>query len=264
VTDEGIAAAHQGRAPAAVALIGVYRRQNAVYVLPVVETAEAAGWQSAWWALDAEAERLAGVTVGSGPGEKLPLLNAIIARAGIPRGWLVVADDDVVFTRGDVVGLVALCAEGGFDLAQPARSDDNSRYEYNVAHRITTARHMSRARATTFVEIGPLFVVGPRWWHRIVPFPESRGMGWGLELDWHELYQEGCRLGIIDAIRIAHEGEPGRDYDFERQAERMHAELADRGYEGWADVQRTLAVWRPWQRVPPWSRAQSRALARAR
>ena len=47
-------------------------------------------------------------------------------------------------------------------------------------------------------------------------------MGWGLELDWHELYGRGCRLGIVDEVRVAHRGEPGGDYDFDSHVQRMH------------------------------------------
>jgi hypothetical protein len=237
-----------------VALIGVYRRRNAEHVRRLVGVAANAGWSSAWWALDEQDHALAPQTVGVGSGPKLSLLNETLARSGLPRGWLIVSDDDVVFTRGDLVALVSVCEQGEFDLAQPARSDDNSTHEFNVAHRITRARRLSRARATTFVEIGPLFVVGPRWRDRILPFPESRGMGWGLELDWHRLYQAGCRLGIVDSVRVAHLGAPGADYEFDGEAERVHRELEERGFAGWEDVQRTLATWRPWRRKPPWSR----------
>ena len=190
--------------------------------------------------------------MGSGPGTKLSLLNEILARRPIDKGWLVVSDDDVVFTRGDLRALVGICKQAGFDVAQPARSDDNSRYEFNVAHSITKARRFSRARTTTFVEVGPLFVIGPLWRDRILPFPSERGMGWGLELAWFDLQRDGCRLGIVDSVRVEHRGVPGGDYDFEAEADRMHRELAGRGFAGWKDVQKVLAVWRPWQRLPPW------------
>jgi hypothetical protein len=239
--------------PRDAAVVGVYRRRNAAYVRGIEQVAREAGWKTAWWALDAESDDLADSTVGVGQGAKLQLLNEIVLRAGIGNEWLVVSDDDVEFTRGQVVDLVVLCARAELDLAQPARSDDNSRYEFNVAHRITLARRLSRARTTTFVEVGPLFVVGPRWRERIVPFPEERGMGWGLELDWHQLHRRGCRLGIVDEVRVAHRGVPGGDYDFDLHVRRIHRELEDRGFAGWEDVQRTLDVWRPWRQAPPWS-----------
>ena len=117
---------------------------------------------------------------------RLSLLNEL-ARHVPDEGYVVVSDDDVVFTRGTLDALVVLCERARLDLAQPSRSDDNSRFEFNVAHAITRARRLSRVRLTTCVETGPLVVLGPRWRDRILPFPEERGMGWGVELDWHEL-----------------------------------------------------------------------------
>ncbi len=230
------------------ALIGVYRARNAHLVRAICEPALAQGWTVAWWALDDIPDELAPHTVGSGPGQRLPLLNRILGSLGAPASWLVVSDDDVAFERGDVVALQRVCRRGGLDLAQPARTDTR------VDHPITSARPRSRARRTSFVEIGPLFAVGPAWRDRIVPFPEERGMGWGLELDWFELERDGCALGIVDAVRVRHEGTPGGDYDFAGEVRRVHAELAARGLE-WSDVQLVRGTWRPWRRTPPWTRA---------
>ena len=77
-------------------------------------------------------------------------------------------------------------------------------------------------------------------------------MGWGLELEWHELHRQGCALGIVDGVRVRHEGDRGEDYDYRSDAHRVHAELAARGFNGWPDVQLTLGTWRPWQRSPRW------------
>lgn len=213
----------------------------------LVEPALAEGWSVSWWALDHVVEDLAEWTVGSGGGARLALLNEAVRRTRAPDGRLVVSDDDLVFVRGDVVELVALCARAGFDLAQPARADSG------VDHEITAARRLSLARRTSFVEIGPLFVVGRRWRDRIVPFPEERGMGWGLELEWFDLHEQGCILGIVDAVRVRHEGARGEDYDVGLEIGRMHDELAARGLE-WRDLQKTLGTWRPWQRSPRWVR----------
>jgi hypothetical protein len=233
------------------ALVGIYRTRNAEAVQRLVQPALDGEWTVAWWALDDVADELAGVTVGTGPGEKLPLLNATLDRAGATDDWVVFSDDDAVFEQGDVTELVALCEQAGLDLAQPARTDGA------VDHRITSARRLSTARRTSFVEIGPVFAVGPRWRADILPFPEERGMGWGLELDWFALHERGCVLGIVDAVRVRHEGVRGEHYDYRDEAHRIHAELAARGFEGWADVQQTLATWRPWQRSPSWTRARA-------
>jgi hypothetical protein len=77
-------------------------------------------------------------------------------------------------------------------------------------------------------------------------------MGWGVELDWHELWKAGCLLGIVDDVRVVHVGEPGGEYDAGLEATRIHEELARRRYEGWQDIQRTVGVWRPWTKTPPW------------
>ncbi len=231
------------------ALVGIYRARNGHPVRRIVDAVRDEGWTVSWWALDEVVEDLADITAGCGPGERLPLLNELVRRSG-DFEWLVVADDDVTFERGDVIRLVALCARAGLDLAQPARTDSF------VDHRITSARRLSVARRTSFVEIGPLIAIGPRWRDRILPFPEERGMGWGLELEWHELHREGCALGVVDAVRVRHEGARGEDYDYRAEAHRVHAELEERGFDGWKDVQTTVGTWRPWQRSPEWVRAK--------
>jgi hypothetical protein len=228
------------------ALIGVYRARHADSVRRLVAPALEREWKVVWWALDEPADGLGPITVGSGPGPRLALLNEVLQRADVQEEWVAVSDDDLTFVRGDVAGLVTLAERAGLDLAQPARSDPG------VDHRITTFRRLSRARRTSFVEIGPLFVVGPRWRDRILPFPESRGMGWGLELDWLELFRDGCELGIVDAVRVRHDGARGEEYDDAGEIERVHEELAALGYRSWADVQVTLGTWRPWQRAPGW------------
>jgi hypothetical protein len=235
------------------ALVGIYRARNADTVQQLSQPAVAAGWTVAWWALDDAGHGIADMTVGSGPGQRLPLLNETLSRADAEDGWVVVSDDDVVFQRGDVTELVSLCHQAGLDLAQPARTDAA------VDHRITVARRLSTARRTSFVEIGPVFAVGPGWRDAILPFPEERGMGWGLELDWFALHERGCALGIVDAVRVRHEGSRGEHYDYRSEAHRVHDELAARGFDGWSDVQKTFATWRPWQRAPSWVRARPAA-----
>jgi hypothetical protein len=229
-------------------VVGVYRAKNALHVMRLVEPALAAGWRTAWWALDSVAPELRELTVGEGGGEKLPLVNEVLRRVGGPADWTVVSDDDLCFRRGDVVRLVELVERAALDLAQPARARGS-----DERHPITLAIPFVRARLTTFVESGPLFAVGPRCRDRILPLPQERGMGWGVELDWFDLMSEGCRLGVVDGVVMQHLRATGVDYDTAAAGERLRAELAERGSEGWEPFQRTLAAWRPWQRHPPWS-----------
>ena len=241
-----------------VAIVGVYRRQNAAHVLRLLEPALAAGWKTAWWALDGTDARLDEVTVGEGPGLKLPLLNRVLARLGAPTRWTVLSDDDLHFVRGDVVRLVRLGERAQLDVVQPARAGGTHR-----SHAITTAIHLSRARVTSFVESGPLVAIGPRFRERILPLPEQRGMGWGVELDWFDLVAEGCRLGIVDSLTIEHLGDAGQHYDTTEMRKALQEELAARGHPGLEGVRSTLSVWRPWQRTPPWLRGSSRRRAMA-
>jgi hypothetical protein len=226
------------------AIVGVYREANAAVVERLLEPALAAGWRTAWWALDRAADALADVTVGAGPGEKLPLLNRVLESHGPVAGPLLLSDDDIAFERGDLVELVALAERAQLGLAQPAHAEGSE-----VSHAITRAHARSRARLTTFVESGPLVVVAAEYVTRVTPLPSARGMGWGLELDWIDL---GCPLGIVDAVRIRHVGKVAGTYDDSDLRARMREELASRGLEDWGPLQRTLATWRPWQRRPPW------------
>jgi hypothetical protein len=233
-----------------VTIVGVYRRRNAEHVVRLLQPALEQGWVTGWWALDETDPALASVTVGEGPGLKLPLLNETLARTGGRTEWTVVADDDVRFRKGNVARFVRAAERGGFDLAQPARARGT-----HLSHGITAAPRFSRARQTTFVESGPLWAVGPRFRDQVLPLPEGRGMGWGVEIDWHDLRAEGCRLGIIDAVQIEHLGETAEDYDDTEIRRRLLEELETHGHPSWAGLRETVAVWRPWRFRPPWESA---------
>jgi hypothetical protein len=227
-------------------LVGVYRARNAARVRVLVDAVRSAGWGSAWWALDDVAPSLADGTVGRGAGTKFALLNGILE--GTPSDtWLVVTDDDLEFVHGSPVELVAACEAAGFGLAQPAHVASSK-----ASHEVTLARALAIARLTNFVEIGPAFAVAPEWRCAIVPFTELDGMGWGLELEWAELVERGCRLGIVDSVALRHTGAVGAEYDVERESELLADRLRARGIDHWPSSQRTLATWRPWQRTPPW------------
>jgi hypothetical protein len=245
--DPGLSA-QQSVAPAGAAIVGIYRQQNADHVARLLEPAREAGWAAAWWALDSRSPLLDDVTVGEGAGLKLPLLNETLRRLGSAAPWTIVSDDDLAFRKGDVVRLVKACENGGLDLAQPARAPGTER-----SHGITAAIHWSRMRLTTFVESGPIVAIGPRCRDRILPLPDERGMGWGVEIDWFDLARNGCRLGIVDGVLIEHLGRRAEHYDDTEIRRRLLAELESRGHPLWDGMRNTIAVWRPWQRTPPWS-----------
>jgi hypothetical protein len=230
-------------------IVGIYRRRNTQHVRRLLEPALEHEWRVGWWALDGVDPELDEITVGEGPGLKLPLLNETLGRLGPLSAWTLLSDDDLRFSEGDVVRFVELCMRGNLDLAQPARATGTQ-----ASHEITAAVRLSRARLTTFVESGPLVAVGPRCRDLVLPLPESRGMGWGVEIDWHDLGRDGCRLGIVDSTPIEHLGEWAGDYDLTEMRRELLLELAQHGHPMWHGMRETLAVWRPWRRRPNWSK----------
>jgi hypothetical protein len=230
------------------AVYSVYRRRNAAVLERLLAPALARNWTVGLWALDKPHSRLADFTAGSGPGMKFDLVNRLLEDTRPnPTQPVVVADDDAEFVRGDVASFLENMAAARLDLAQPAHV-----LRSNISHRITWRRPLSRARLTTFVEIGPLFAVTPEWRDRIMPFPQEIGMGWGLELDWMDLRADGCRLGIVDRTPIRHLSPFAAAYAPEDEIAKLTRLLDERGAPGWRGLRRTLGTWRPWQRRPPW------------
>ncbi len=231
-------------------IVGVYRARNAETVENLLRPALDAGWRAAWWALDEVAPNLAPITVGAGPGEKLPLLNAALTTLEPTGGPLLLSDDDYSFTTGSLVRFLELAAQARLDISQPAHAPGS-----HVSHGITRAVRRSSARLTTFVESGPLVAIAAAWQHGVLPLPDERGMGWGIELDWMDLQERGCRLGIVDRTTITHLGKVGEDYDDAPLRARLREEFAARGVEDWRPLQQERGIWRPWRRRPPWGSA---------
>ena len=229
-------------------VLSIYRQRNVQHILDLLGPSEPSV-RCAFWALDSPAPQLSAVTVGEGPGLKFDLLNQLVGAAELqPSEAVIVTDDDVTFTRGSLREFVELASEAEFDLAQPAH-DRRSHW----SHSITRRRRLSVARLTTFVEIGPVFFCGLGRRAEFVPFPENAGMGWGLDLKWHDLQTRGASLGIVDRAAVTHHVPPGVGYDIEHERNLNRERLAARGVERMADVQSVLATWRPWQRRAPWT-----------
>lgn len=226
-----------------------YRAAYAQTVARLVAEAEALGMDVALWAVDEVAPELARHTVGCGPGGRVDLLSAIwLADPDRPAGPVVMVDDDVHITRGDLRVLLAIVDECGFDLAAPSH---DGRGEWSI--RFTLTRPLSVARWTTFIEGGPFVVVGPRWRDRVLPLPPDLGMGWGLELVWWDLVPEGCRLGIVDAVAIHHAVSAGQSYGLGPEQARGREMLHDRGLSRLSETYDVRGRWWCWQRRPRWS-----------
>jgi len=232
-----------------VLILSVYREGNARTVARVVADAAERGWEVRLWALDRPHPSLTAHTVGSGRGTRLPLLNALVRDDDLDRfEWVVVVDDDVVLRAGALGVLLSVAEHAGLDVVQPSHTA-RSHHTFEISVR----RPLAVARRTTFVESGPAFAIRRPWAARCVPFPADHEMGWGIELDWYDLAEQGACLGIVDAVAARHLHPIGGGYRRDRETERLERRLRERGLTALRDVQQTLGVWRPWQRQPPWS-----------
>jgi hypothetical protein len=216
----------------------VYTGRSPDSVRVMVEDAISAGFDVRLWALREIDHELASLTVGSGVRSRLELHNRLLGSPG--DDWLVVADDDVRFRHGTVADLVRAAAMLGLDIAQPAHEQGSHR-----SHRLTRRLPFHAARLTTFVECGPVVAFSPRVASWVLPFPDY-GMGWGVELMWHDLQTKGFRLGIVDAVSIMHLFPAATSYDHVDEQERLTLLLRERGLSSLAEMQSTV------KRIPPW------------
>lgn len=216
------------------ALISVYRHRNAPVLRKLVDQLPP-GSVVRLWALDRTAPALSDHTVGTGPGDRLDLLNALIgALEGTTYGPLVITDDDVSFVIGDLTRLLALGGLLELDLFQPAHSRRSK-----TAHRFCRKRWLVVGRRTTFVEEGPLLVLTPAAQARVLPFPDDFGMGWGIEVRWYRCASE-LRMGIVDAVVMRHERDGSYTYDTGPERARLRAELEAVGLRELREIQREL------------------------
>jgi hypothetical protein len=158
-----------------------------------------------------------------------------------------VCDDDFVFATGGVGELVLAAAYCDFGIAQPAHAGRSF-----ISHAFTRSRPLTVARLTSWVDVGPAFVVRQPWIERVLPFPSDYGMGWGLGLVWRDLREEGCRLGIVDAIGVRHLKPTSGEYDRGPEAARVQRLLSERGLGQTADAQSCLQPWMCWEAAPKW------------
>jgi hypothetical protein len=124
--------------------------------------------------------------------------------------YLVACDDDVVLPYRFLPRFLDLQSALGFAVAQPARPASTP-----VDHAIVVARPGLVGRQTWFVESGPVVSVHRSALNAVLPFDLTSPMGWGHEYVWaHRLRAANLRMGIVDAIPVAHTQRPtGACYD---------------------------------------------------
>jgi hypothetical protein len=228
------------------ALICVYRRQGAGHVRALIDGLPASAVRL--WSLDGEVPpELAGMTVGTGPGGRLVLLNRLFAALppGAATAGLVIADDDVRVEVGTLGLLVDIARRLELDVCQPAHlATSHSSWQF------TRRRFLTVARLTTFVEQGPLLLLSSAAQDLLLPMPEDLGMGWGVEVRWsQQAAAAGLRLGIVDAVGILHQAPAGGAYDRAVEEAVLAAEVSRAGLRDLRDLHRELHRTRPWHRT---------------
>ena len=232
--------------PVPVVLLLVYRVKNVAQVRDLLQQV-GPGTDVRLWALDEVADDLAGLTLGCGPGGRFDNLNLLYEARPVAEGsWLVVADDDVGFVRGDVTELIQAMMKAGLSLAQPGQSLLGW-----WTQPLSLSRPFVMATDTNHVEIGPLFAADPQFSKVIVPFPRNAGMGWGVEADWYRLKSDRYRIGVIDRCRVLHLS-PAHSYPVGPEAERMAERLAAANVTSIWQLRSCNRRWWRWQPTPPW------------
>jgi GT2 family glycosyltransferase len=177
----------------------------------------------------------------AGGGSKFANLNALLAGRDLAAfDWVLVLDDDVALPRRFVDRFLAAAERAGLVLAQPAH-----RRHSHAAWDVTRRAPAATVRETTFVEIGPVTAFAREAAAVLLPFPESAGMGWGLDAHWSAVARErGWAIGVVDATPIAHTLRPAAaTYPREAAAAAARRFLDGRPYVTRDEV-RTLAVHR--------------------
>jgi hypothetical protein len=179
---------------------------------------------------------------GAGRFENLNRLLAAHPPSAHGCDWLLTIDDDVSLPRGFLDRLLFLAERLALDLAQPAH-----RLRSHAAWQVTRRHPRAIARETRFVEIGPVTLFASSTFETLLPFPPLR-MGWGLDLHWAALARtRGWRLGVLDAVPIAHTSAPAASaYPRAEAVQEARAFLASRPYLTAAEAQVTLATHRKW------------------
>jgi GT2 family glycosyltransferase len=181
------------------------------------------------------------VTAPAGARGKFENLDALL-REHPPEGhdWLLVLDDDVALPRGFLDAFLCAAERAGLRLAQPAH-----RLHSHAAWAVTRRHPGSTARATTFVEIGPVTAFHRDTFATLLPFPAGLRMGWGLDVHWSALAGEhGWPIGVVDATPIGHTQAPAAAaYPRAEAIAEARAFLDGRPYVRRAEVG-TLRRWR--------------------
>ncbi len=225
-----------------VVLLLIYRHRNRQHVERLLRQLGPFKVRLHLWALDDVASALAPSTVGRGPGQRNDLLNELYRAAAVqPHEFMMISDDDVEFPLNDVGRFIFFATQGGFMISQPAHLLD-SFYSFGF----TCVRPHLLARATKFVEIGPVVLIHPLFQGRIFPMRSDFKMGWASTIEWHQSLQDTESFGIVDAVGVRHCSQVGLDYDTDRERLLLNRVLLQAGINTVDDILFTVSRWYRW------------------
>ncbi len=143
------------------------------------------------------------VSVIEKPTPRCHLLNKMLSDAE-RFDWVLIVDDDIEAPPGFVDALIFVALSFDFAVCQPARTPDSF-----VDHAIVRRHAGLLARQSRFVEIGPVVLIRRDAMPYLLPFAENDSMGWGLDFVWPvRMENAGLKMGIIDAVPVAHRMRP--------------------------------------------------------
>jgi hypothetical protein len=220
----------------------IYRNRNLRLVENLVTEAQNLNARLLLWGLDGIAPSLADYTIGSGPGLRGALHTRLIQEGRVASDdYIIMCDDDVEFSVGGLRDFVQIAVEAGFMVSQPAHLR-SSHYTFSF----TCGRPHLTARATNFVEIGPIVLIHSAFRDRVFPMSDDLGMGWGTETLWYLARRPGERFGIVDAVRIRHCNPMGLDYDTGPERDRLNRILEEAGFQSIHEMCTTTGRWYRW------------------
>lgn len=230
-----------------VTLVGIVRSTNAKVMCTLISQFPE-GIDVHLHALDSVPDDLAAYVRSVGPGPRMPHLRRLIEEHHDRTNELIIADDDVTFSRGNGADFLTICRAGAFDLAQPSHGLGSVK----SFDRMRSAL-LSRARIARFVEVGPLVWMSPRAQSILLPLDIGAGMGWGVDVRWASAAKGRLRLGLVDGAPMIHHGAVAASYDTQAESAYAKAAMAEHDVETVAElVGRPGPAWRSWRQRPPW------------
>ena len=112
--------------------------------------------------------------------------------------YIMLLDDDVYFSPGDISRLFTMAQEHATYLAQPAL-----RWGTYASHSVTLWNPLCKLRATSFVEVmAPVFSrAALEYLLETLTLTKST---WGIDWAWSALLANQQRIHVIDAVRVDH------------------------------------------------------------